>query len=176
MNIILLGLLTGIDNFIVSAGFGTLRLGRTQQLLVVAAFAICEAFMPLLGYHLAAAATVGPIEWLGPVLLIAAGALIASRVYRGTMPEAGPGSRPLHLLFLAPVMLSLDNLAAGAALNAFGGFNYAAALNAGVIAAMLSIMGLWIGSRALQRPAFRSQLALACCLIAVGAFGLARGI
>lgn len=176
MNIILLGILIGIDNFAISAGFGTLKLVRMQRVLLVAAFAVCETFMPLLGFYVISAAVVGPIEWLGPVLLIAAGSLVALCVYQSTMQGADHSSGSLYLLVLAPIVLSLDNLAAGAALRALGGFDYASAVTAGAIAAIAGMAGLWVGSQASQRFAFSPQIALACCLIAVGAFELAGEI
>ena len=176
MSIIVLGILTGIDNFAVSAGFGTLHLGKLQRVLLVAAFAVCEAFMPVLGFYAIGAAALAPIEWLGPVLLIAAGALVAWQVYHGAMPESGRWTGSPYLLVLAPILLSLDNLAAGAALRALGGFDTASAVTAGGVAAMVSIAGLWLGSQASRRFAFRPQIALAVCLIAAGAFELAGEI
>ena len=178
MNMLLLGLMTGfvtgLDNFIVSAGLGTTRLARRQIAALVAAFAVAEAVMPLVGFALARFVAPELFEGLGPVLLIVAGCVAGAGALRG-VPRLSP-----WVLFTLPVLMSLDNLAVGAGLGALGGYTLGAALVAGAVAAIISTAGLLFGGLVSGRilrigsPGV-AQAIVAVCLIAVGVVELAGG-
>lgn len=157
MSILLLGLLTGLDNFIVSAGFGTLQTRPWHRAGWLMAVVAAETLMPLAGFHLAGAAS---IEWLGAGLLVLTGILVAWGALQGQAHWP-------YAMVLAPVALSFDNLAAGAGL-ALTGFELSSAAAAGGIAAATGLAGLLAGRLATVRMAIPGQAILACCLLTVG--------
>ncbi len=171
MNAIFLGVLTGIDNFAVSAGFGAQGLSPGRRLSLIAGFAGFEVLMPLVGFALLTAAGAERVEVLGPMFVILAGALVAWTVWRGVEGLARSG----WLLALAPLALSLDNLALGAGMSA-GGFGVGIVLTSGLVAAALTVAGLALGSVAVRRLRFNPQVGLAGCLVLVGTLELAGGV
>ena len=169
MNLLLLGLMTGIDNFIVRAGLGAARLGRKQIITLVGLFALAEACMPMLGFYLSSVVAPGLFEGLGPILVILAGLIAAYRVYAG-LPKLSP-----WFLFSVPLIMSFDNLAAGAGIGAISGGSFALAAGAGLTAAILTIAGLALGRvLPLKSPAL-AQSFLALALVSVGMFELVAG-
>lgn len=171
MNALLIGIVTGLDNFAVSTGFGSLGQTRKALALLVVAFAGFEALMPLVGYALASGLPMDLLELAGPLLLIGAGLIVAWRVWRGAPQMAGPLA-----LIGVPLLMSLDNLAAGVAMRGLSGFDLRAVLLAGGIAAGISLAGLWLGGRVrhLLHPSLPAipQFLLAAALIGVGGMEL----
>ena len=171
INMLLLGLLTGIDNFFVSAGIGTTRLTRRQIIALVVAFAAAETLMPLAGFSLVKLVTPELLDGLGPTLLILAGFLVILRLILGA-PKIST-----WFLFTVPVIMALDNLAAGAGLGAIGDYTIGAAMIAGLTAATLSLAGFVLGLGLVRSlPVIRSpavaQAVIAICLVSVGVFEL----
>ena len=169
MNALLLGFMTGLDNFVVSAGIGTARLKRNQLAVLVALFALAEASMPILGFYVASVVAPSFFEGFGPALLIIAGMIAAYRVYAG-MPKISP-----WFLFSIPLLMSLDNLAAGAGLAASGGSTFVVAAGAGLMAAFLTLAGLGFGRLLPFKSAALTQSFLAVALVSVGVFELVAG-
>lgn len=169
MTVILLGLLTGIDNFIVSLGLGTAQLSRRKVAALIAAIALAEAAMPLVGFAIASLISIETVEAAGPALLLLAGALAAWRAYAGI-----PKISSWFLLTIPPIM-SLDNLALGAGMGTLTGFNLGAAAVAGLIAASVSTLGISVGRLFNVRSPATAQSILAACLVSMGMFELVGG-
>ena len=164
MSILLLGLLAGLDNFVVSAGYGAVRPNKPRILVWIACVAAAEATAPIIGFHLAGAASLG--SELGGPLLVMMGALVALGAWKG---HALGGLSPV----LAPIALSVDNLVAGAGLGASGEFTIGSAAMAGALAAIVGIAGLLMGRIAVPRLRVAPQALFATCLIGVGLMEMA---
>jgi putative Mn2+ efflux pump MntP len=169
MTVLFLGLLTGIDNFVLGAGMGAMRLARGHLVALVLACGLAEALMPLAGFALAGTVAPGLAEGLGPVLLVIAGLLVAGRVALGLPRLSG------WLLAALPVVLALDNLAAGAGMGALGGFAPLSALASGAVAAGLGLAGIALGRRVPVGAPAMVQAAFACGLIALGVADMVGG-
>lgn len=151
MKLLLLGLLTGLDNLAVSSGLGVCSLSNKQRWLLMLAFGLCEGGMPLLGLALASEAWFTALPDLAPWCLFLAGALslaggwyYTNALKRQAAEGAPQSSAPWGwLLMLLPLGLSFDNLAAGAALAGSSLPSVGAALTIGVISTALAGLGLW---------------------------------
>ena len=138
------GVLAGLDNLQVSAALGLSRPRPRRLFALFAAFAACEALMPLAG--LAAGgrlrAWLPAVEAAGPVVLLLCGAAIPLHALReGEAREVVEGRWMLGL----PLALSLDNLFAGVGLGSSGYPVLASALVVGTVSGAMCIAGLFAG-------------------------------
>lgn len=195
--LLLLGVLVGADNFVVSSVLGGLALSRRQRGCLAAAFGLCEAAMPWLGSAFSTSSGVsGParLAALGPWCLLASGLLsllgacYAGRALAKASPalvaapaaSAGASSRQLALdgrlgwlALLLPPALSLDNFAAGAGAQQPGAGPLATALIIGSVSASLSGLGLILGDRVVLRWRVPRALWVSSGLVACGLIALA---
>lgn len=77
--LLLLGVLAGIDNLQVAAAIGVAPLARTRRMLLIASFAFCEIASPLIGVYFAYALKTRfavSFEGIGPFVVVACGLAI----------------------------------------------------------------------------------------------------
>ena len=145
--LLVLGFLVGLDNFLVSTGVGAGRLDKKQKWLLVCGFAFFEAFMPLSGLLVGQALAENLTfftEFAGPVALVFCGVLLLSSLHLGSKPLTAY-QRVLPAL---PLLLSFDNLSAGAG---FGALDFPLAVTAivvGGISGCMCFAGLLLGEKA----------------------------
>ena len=151
VTLLLLGFALSLDSFRVSLGLGTLKLSRLRQLQIVIAFGVCDAVAPLLGLLIGKSLLefIGPwVEHLGPLLLCAYGVYVIYIAQRVTGREAGDTDR--WMVLGVPLSLSLDNLVAGTSLGMIGFPLLISVMIIGVMSALLSLVGLWLGRTAVR--------------------------
>ncbi len=151
--VLIYGILVGLDNLQVCAGIGLLPGGRRRRRQLALLIGLFEAVMPLLGLLAGQGlrARVGVLgELLGPALLAVCGLLVLWSSFKDTddlQEEKHLGNR--RVLLGLPLVLSLDNLLAGAGLGALG---YPVGLSAvliGGISASMCLLG-FAGGAALR--------------------------
>ena len=139
------GVLAGLDNLHVSAALGVSRPRRGRLIALAAAFAACEALMPLVGLVAGGALrrALPALETAGPVVLLLCGAAILLHALReGGAREVVEGRWVLGL----PLTLSLDNLFAGVGLGSAGYPVLGSALVVGLISGGMCLAGLFAGA------------------------------
>src|SRR5882724_11772938 len=119
MVLLLLGLGLGFDSFRASAALGALPMRRRNWARIALAFGVCDGLAPLLG--LALGKSLGRIHaWLpvvGSVAVGAYGLVVVIKTLRSKEITGADSDRPMASGI--PLMLSLDNLAAGVGLGNF---------------------------------------------------------
>ena len=154
MEILLSGLLIGVDNLAVCLALGILPFALTRRLLLLSAFVLAETLMPVIGLGLNSQLTafLGKLEWLEPLSLLGTSLLVFLAVYyRHNISELCKNN---HAFFLLPLSLSLDNLLAG---FGSGGNGMAQVLTMGLISALLCSVGLGAGYAVNRRFALSPQ-------------------
>jgi len=157
--LLLLGFALSLDSFRVSLGLGTLPLSRLRQLQIVIAFGVCDALAPLIGLLIGKSllTVIGPwVEHLGPLLLCAYGVYVVYIARRYAGRETGDTDR--WTVLGLPLSLSLDNLVAGTTLGMIGFPFLISVTIIGVMSALLSWAGLYLGRRAVNLLGFRAEL------------------
>jgi putative Mn2+ efflux pump MntP len=168
------GILAGLDNLQVSAALGVSRPRRGRLFALAAAFAACEALMPLVG--LAAGGTLRrwlpALETAGPVVLLLCGAAILLHALReGDAQDVVEGRWVLGL----PLTLSLDNLFAGVGLGSAGYPVVSSALIVGAISGGMCLAGLFAGAWLRRWVPGRAEVWSGAFLVVLALVSLARG-
>ncbi|HYR09329.1 MAG TPA: manganese efflux pump [Longimicrobium sp.] len=167
------GVLAGLDNLQVSAALGLSRPRRGRLLALAAAFAACEALMPLVGLAAGGALrrALPALEAVGPLVLLACGAAILLLALREG--DARPVVEGRWMLGL-PLTLSLDNLLAGAGLGSVGYPVVASALVVGTISGGMCVAGLAAGASLRRRVPGRAEVWSGAYLVVLALVSLAR--
>lgn len=166
--IILFGILVGLDNLQVSAGIGMNSGRRPGTWILIAAFAFFEAVMPLIGLMMGEALAMRfgeHTEYLGPSLLAACGLFVAYQALRNQDTGKLFTSRASRLAL--PLLLSLDNLAAGAAFGVMGYPVLMTAVIIGGLSACLCLAGVFLGAQVRERFPKRAALASGIWMLGV---------
>lgn len=151
----LMAVALGMDAFSLGLGMGMLRLRRREIMRISLTIGVFHVVMPLLGMvaGLYLAQVVGDItKWVGALLLIGLGLnMVWNSLKKGEKDDSAQmraASRTAGIgLFLFAMSVSLDSLSVGFSLGAFG-VNIALAVTMfGVCGALLSALGLTIGSK-----------------------------
>jgi putative Mn2+ efflux pump MntP len=169
--LLLLGVLAGIDNLQVAAAIGVAPLARSRRMLLVMAFAVCEIASPLIGvffahfvqtrFHLS-------FDWIRPFVVAACGlAIVWLALRKDDDAEALINSR--WTLIGLPISLSFDNLLIGVSLATLGYPPALAALVIGAISASLCVIGIFAGARIARLIPERAELASGSALIIIAA-------
>lgn len=148
--VLMVGLLTGLDNLQAAAGIGMLPLRQARKCHIALAFALFEAGMPLIGLlignHLLA--VLGHFSaWVAPICLASCGLLIVGLALRERTREASIVSNSRWVLFGLPLSLSYDNLLAGVGIGSLGLPLLPSALIIGGISGTMSLLGIIVGAR-----------------------------
>lgn len=168
------GLLAGLDNLQVSAALGVSRPRRGRLLGLAAAFAACEALMPLVGLAIGGSLrrAVPALEVAGPVVLLLCGAAILLNALReGEAREVVEGRWMLGL----PLTLSLDNLFAGVGLGSAGYPVVASALVVGAISGAMCVAGMFAGGWLRRWVPGRAEVLSGAFLVVLALVSLATG-
>jgi putative Mn2+ efflux pump MntP len=168
------GVLAGLDNLHVSAALGVSRPRRGRLLALAAAFAACEALMPLAGMALGGALrrAVPALQAAGPLVLLLCGAAILLHALReGDAREVVEGRWILGL----PITLSLDNLFAGVGLGSAGYPVVASAAVVGAVSGGMCVAGLFAGAWLRRWVPGRAEVWSGAFLVVLALVSLARG-
>lgn len=165
IEMLILGFVLSLDNFRVAIALGTvpMRIGRALQ--VAAVFGFLDFVMPLVGLMLGGmvSESTGEIaEYVGSAALGGYGLYLLIGALR--RPEPEKLDHPLAL-FGIPLTLSVDNLFAGAGLGLLGFSPWLSAGVFGVITAVMSLIGLRLGSAAARLIRIRSDVLAGITLI-----------
>lgn len=149
LQIILLGVLAGLDNLQVAAAISMTPLSRTRRVLFAIAFCACEVLTPLVGLVLIGALRVRFGDWLdrlAPVIVLVCGAAIIYLALKDDDQLEKIVNNRWTLVAL-PISLSFDNLLIGVSLGTLGYPLPLAALTIGSISACMCLFGMAGGLR-----------------------------
>jgi len=143
-----------------------------EALLLAALFGAFQAGMPLLGWALGV--TIGPFieawdHWLAFALLTAIGAKMLWESRSGAEVEKSPAATTLAELVVLAIATSVDALAVGITLPLLGAPLLPAIATIGITAALLSFVGMYLGSRFGSQLGRRLDAFGGVVLIAIGA-------
>lgn len=173
--IVLFGVLVGLDNLQATAALGMLPLAAGRRRALVAGFALSEALTPLLGLaagRLLHGEVAALAEWVGPAVLLCCGALILRMALRGDDASEAVGSWAVVGL---PLSLSLDNLLAGVGFGSMGYPVAASALALGAISGAMCFLGLFLGSRVRRWVPERVEALSGAYLLVLGVAAILEG-
>ena len=146
--ILMFGVLAGLDNLQVCSALGLLPLEKRRLHLLAAAFCASEIGAALLGMLLARTLS----GWLGvdkpeiaPWLMLLCGLLVLWLAWRGEERELAQALNQKNWVFGLPLSLSFDNLIAGAGISFSSQPLFVSALAIGLISAAMSCCGLYLG-------------------------------
>jgi putative Mn2+ efflux pump MntP len=149
LQIILLGVLAGLDNVQVAAAISMAPLTRARRILFALAFCICEIAAPLAGLLLTSSLRARGSVWLdrsGPFIIVACGLAIIFLSFRdGDELEKLVNHR--WTLIGLPLSLSLDNLLIGISLGTLDYPLPLAAATIGCVSACMCVCGIVGGAR-----------------------------
>ena len=171
LQIILLGVLAGLDNLQVAAAISMTPLTRTRRALFALAFCSCEISTPLLGLLLMHALRARYSHWLdraAPLILLACGAVI---IYLALKDDDQLEKLVNHKWTLVglPLSLSFDNLLIGVSLGTFGYPLPLAALTVGSVSACMCLFGIAGGQRIRRWIPNHAEIVSGLYLIAIAA-------
>src|SRR5687768_12566167 len=122
IQIILLGLLAGVDNLQVAAAISMAPLTKARRALFALVFCACEISAPLVGLLLMDSLRVrfgDALDRVAPLILVCGGALIIDLAWRGDDQLDRIVNNKWALVAL-PLSLSADNLLIGASIGTLG--------------------------------------------------------
>lgn len=163
--VLILGFVLSLDNFRVAIALGTVPFSLKRAVQVALTFGLWDGIMPLIGLMIGReiGEAVGDVaEIVGAVALGAYGLYLVTSALRN--PEPDELDHP-WALFGIPLMLSLDNLFAGASLGMLGFSPWFSAAVFGLITAVMSLVGLRVGRAAARLIRIRSDLLSGSVLI-----------
>jgi manganese efflux pump family protein len=174
LSILLLAVALAADATAVAAARGVTvtRITPRHVLLVASFFGGFQALMPLLGYLLGS--RIGPTleawdHWIAFGLL---GFIGGKMLWEARGPRDAPSSDHdpfgLRVLFLLAIATSIDAFAVGITLPMLGAPFALSLATIGVVTALLSALGLWVGRRFGALFGTRLELAGGVVLIALG--------
>ena len=143
MELLFVGILLGLDNFILSIGLGTLSLSKNRKVQLLALFVLAEVLLPVVGLAFgqslaASAESIESLQWISMLLFglwIGVTVLFRDRFTGLALSNQG------YLLFLLPLIFGLDNLLGGVAFHNLG----VSVLVMGVLSAVICALGLVVG-------------------------------
>lgn len=144
--IVLLGLLTGLDNLQVTPALGLMTMTARRRLAWALMFGLAEALMPLLGLGFGFLLHRSFSTWadkFGPIMLMLCGATIVIMAFRENDLDAIVSSK--WTIIGLPLSLSLDNLLAGLGVGTGGAPILVSALIIGGLSTAMGLIGLYAG-------------------------------
>ena len=149
LQIILLGVLAGIDNVQVAAAISMAPLTRARRTLFAIAFCLCEIGAPLAGLFLAHGLRAHFGAWLdraAPLLVVLCGATILLLAFRDDDSLEKLVNHRWTVIGL-PLTLSFDNLLIGLSLGTLNFPLPLAAATIGCVSACMCVCGIAFGAR-----------------------------
>lgn len=148
IELMIFGLLAGLDNLQVSASLALLPLARRRLHLLAAAFCAGEIGGALLGLLLGRTLldAIAPVaEWLAPAAMLFCGVIVLWLALRRSEGDLTRFANRRALLLGLPLSLSLDNVIAGAGIGVAGYPLLQSALIVGSPSAAMACAGLYAG-------------------------------
>ncbi len=175
LEVLVFGLLAGLDNLQVSASLALLPISRRRLILLAAAFALSEILAAVLGLLLGRGLIVSlgqTFAGLAPFAMLLCGVivfLLALRQREGNLEQLV--NQPALLVGL-PLSLSIDNIIAGAGLSFSSSPLVSSALIIGVVSGSMACAGLFLGRIVRRFLPDRVELAvgLYLCFLAVRSY------
>lgn len=167
--LIILGLLTGLDNLQITPGLGLAGAAAARRWLLALAFGLCEAGMPLLGLVVGRGLRYSldvQVNALGPVVLLACGAVIIW--FACTERKIAPFLSNRWSLLGLPLLLSVDNLLVGIGVGVTGQPFLLSALVVGTISTLMCFAGLYLGQVLRRFVPRRAELLAGIYLVGLG--------
>jgi putative Mn2+ efflux pump MntP len=161
-----LAFVLSLDNFRSSIALGTVPFGIRRAIQIGLVFGFWDAIAPLVGGYLGSlfGDAIGPLaDYIGPALMGLYGLYLLVGAIR--RPEPEELDHPWVTLFGMPLSLSVDNLLAGTGLGLLGFSPIVPAVTFGLMTAVMSIVGLFIGRVAVRVIPIRSDLLSGVSLI-----------
>jgi manganese efflux pump family protein len=176
IEVLIFGLLAGLDNLQVCSSLGMLPLQRRRLHFLAAAFCASEIGGAVLGLMLGRGllTLLGPVaESLAPIVMLGCGAAVLYLALRRDDPDLAALANHRALLVGVPISLSFDNVIAGAAISFSSHSIVQAALVIGIISAAMSCIGLYLGHWLRRILPDRIELAVGAylCFLAVRTLG-----
>jgi manganese efflux pump family protein len=167
VGLLVLAFMLSLDNFRSSVALGTVPFGLRRAVQIAVIFGIWDALAPLagglLGHYLGKA--IGPIaDYVGPAVMGLYGVYLLVGALRHPAPDEL--DHPWVTLFGMPLSLSVDNLLAGTGLGVLGFSPVIPALTFGVMTAVMSFVGLFLGRVVARAIRIRSDLLSGISLVA----------
>jgi putative Mn2+ efflux pump MntP len=167
VGLLVLAFMLSLDNFRSSVALGTVPFGLRRAVQIAVIFGIWDALAPLagglLGHYLGKA--IGPIaDYVGPAVMGLYGVYLLVGALRNPAPDEL--DHPWVTLFGMPLSLSVDNLLAGTGLGVLGFSPVIPALTFGVMTAVMSFVGLFLGRVVARAIRIRSDLLSGISLVA----------
>jgi putative Mn2+ efflux pump MntP len=165
-SVLALAVVVSIDNARLGLVLGMLGIRGRRRLGLAISACIIEGVVPLLGLAASAwgGAEAGWREPVGPIALIGAGGLVAVQA-RGAQRVQGFSPRALYLL---PALFGIDNLFAGAALQALAPNPLVWAAVVGSVSGSLAFVTMALGERLAAAGARRHWVSPALMTMALG--------
>lgn len=145
LQIVLLGILAGLDNVQVAAAISLAPLTRGRRILFAVAFSICEIASPLIGLLLMGSIR-ARLDHFAPLVVVACGLVILFLAFRDKNELQKLVNHRWTLVSL-PLMLSFDNLLIGISLGALDYPLPLAAATIGCVSAAMCVLGIIGGAR-----------------------------
>ena len=171
LQLILLGLLAGVDNLQVAAAISMAPLTKARRTLFALVFCACEISAPLLGLlmmNVLRGRFGDAIDRIAPLILVACGALIIYLALRDDDQLDRIVNNKWTLIGL-PLTLSADNLLIGASLGTLGYSLPLAAIAIGSISACMCALGILGGARVRRWIPEHAEVVSGIYLIAIAA-------
>lgn len=171
LNIVLLGVLAGLDNVQVAAAISMAPLTRTRRALFAVAFALCEIATPLAGLLLIDVlhARIGEqLDRLAPLIVLGCGIVIIALALEDRDELERLVNRKWTLIAI-PLSLSVDNLLIGVSLGALDVPLPLAALVIGCVSAGMCVIGIAGGARIRRWIPSHAEVVSGLYLVAVAA-------
>ena len=167
IGLVALGFALSWDNFRSSIALGTVPFSARRAVQIALIFGFWDAVAPLVGglFGRYFGEAVGPVaEYVGPAVLGAYGLYLLVGAVR--KPEQDEVDHPWVTLFGLPLALSVDNLIAGTGLGLLGISPIIPAIGFGLVTAVMSFAGLWVGRAAVRVIPVRADLLSGVSLVA----------
>jgi putative Mn2+ efflux pump MntP len=149
LQIVLLGVLAGIDNLQVAAAISMMPLTRARRMLFAVVFSACEIATPLLGLLLIGALRARWEVWIdgiAPLIMVSCGIAIIVLAFKDRDELEKLVNRRWTVVGL-PLSLSLDNLLIGISLGTLDYPLPLAAATIGCVSAVMCVAGIAGGAR-----------------------------
>jgi putative Mn2+ efflux pump MntP len=166
LGLLALAFVLSLDNFRSSIALGTVPFGLRRAFQIAVVFGFWDAVAPLVGGELGSlfGDSIGPVaDYVGPGVMGAYGLYLLVGAIRHPEPETL--DHPWVTLFGMPLSLSVDNLLAGTGLGLLGFSPVIPAVTFGVMTAVMSLVGLFLGRAAVKAIPIRSDLLSGVSLI-----------
>jgi putative Mn2+ efflux pump MntP len=150
MTFIFAPFLLGLDGFLACTALGPQQYVKSHRYRLAAAFGLCDALALVVGGILVNARTQYAVSFANhaaPFLIAAYGVYVAIEA----ISEGGTGCRRPSLVYLLPVIMSIDNFTAGLVLGYARSSIIIPAIMSILVSSAMALLGLEAGSTVVER-------------------------